>query len=97
MQSVFSSQPSSVARLEAAFRAARAPTSHAKDKVSVTELRGLVRVALEDGVMTADEKACLARNWSALLDGARFHATAAAQREYAKLQATHALPRFPSY
>ena len=85
---------SNVAEIEQTFAKAKKASSTAGDKVSVAELRKAVAVAQQGG-LSDDDKAALARSWAALFDGAGYRATPAAQKEYAKLQERLGLPVYP--
>lgn len=86
---------SNVAQIDAAFAKATRAKSEAGAKVSVDELRAAVTAA-EQGGLSEQDRAALARNWSALFTGTDVRATPAAQREYAKLQQQLDLPVFPT-
>ncbi len=88
------SEPNNPSVIAGGFSKAHTPGTHAGVKVSVTELRSIVKAAKEDG-FTTDEKTELARQWAGGFTGAGYNATEAAQKEYAKLQQEHALPVFP--
>lgn len=82
-------------RINEAFEAATKANSGSGTKVNVAELRKAVQAGLGDGKLDRAEKDALARNWASLFTGAGFHATAAAQKEYAKLQKKYDLPVYP--
>ncbi len=79
--------------IEKAFAKATRAGSAAGGDVSYAELRTALRAGLAgDNMLTDAEKDTFARSYAGLFDGARRHATAAAQKEYAKLQEKYDLP-----
>ena len=82
-------------RINEAFAAATKKTSQSGELVNVAELRKAVQAGLGDGKLDAAEKDALARNWASLFTGAGYQATAAAKKEYAKLQKKYDLPVYP--
>lgn len=78
---------SNVKAIDAAFdRAAKTP-----GRVTVAELREAVAIA-ERGGVSKDDREALARNWAALFTTGGATPTAAAQREYARVQQRYGLP-----
>ncbi|MDP1916940.1 MAG: hypothetical protein Q8L14_11865 [Myxococcales bacterium] len=81
---------SNKAQINARFDEARKPSSEAGTKVSAAELRDAARIAARGGT-SGDDKVALRRNWENVYSGAGTDATAAAQKEYGKLNARFSL------
>lgn len=77
--------------VSASFQKAREANGSAGSDVSKSELQKIVKELKKDG-FTDQEKSDLAHGYAGLFDGARFHSTEAAQKEFARLQAKFDLP-----
>lgn len=86
-----SNDPKAIAQ---AFAKARGEKTVGGEKVSVNELKHALNVAKKDG-FTKAERSEFARQYASLFDGARYHATEAAQQHYATIQKKFDLPVFP--